>query len=60
MVKNPTADAGDSSSILESGRSPGKGNGKLLQYSCLKIPVDRAACGLQSTGSQKSRAGLSG
>ena len=60
MVKNPSADAGDAGSVLESGRSPGKENGNLLQYSCLKIPVDRGACGLQSTGSQKSRAGLSG
>ena len=30
---------GDSGSILGSGRFPGEGNGKLLQYSCLgRIP----------------------
>ena len=25
------------------GRSPGEGNGKPLQYSCLEIPMDRGA-----------------
>jgi len=30
-------------SIPGSGRSPGEGSGKLLQYSCLENPVDRAA-----------------
>ena len=30
-------------SILESGRSPGAGNGNTLQYSCLKNPMDRGA-----------------
>ena len=33
--------AGDSGSIPGEGRSPGKGNGNLLQYSCLKNPLDR-------------------
>ena len=28
-------------SIRGSGRSPGEGNGNLLQYSCLENPVDR-------------------
>ena len=44
MVKNPPADvgdAGDSGSIPEPGRSPGVGNGNLLQYSCLEDSVDR-------------------
>ena len=27
--------------IPESGRSPGEGNGKALQYSCLENPMDR-------------------
>ena len=43
MVKNLPANAGDSrdtSSIPESGRSPGGGNGDLLQYSCLENPMD--------------------
>ena len=35
MVKNPPANAGDMSLIPGSGRSPGEGNGNLLQYSCL-------------------------
>ena len=43
MVKNPLANAGDASLIPGSGRSPGKGNGNPLQYSCLRIPMDREA-----------------
>ena len=46
MVKNPpanTGDGGDTSSIPESGRSPGEGNGDPLQYSCLENPMDRGA-----------------
>ena len=30
--------------MLKSGRSPGEGNGSLLQYSCLENPMDRGAC----------------
>ena len=40
MVKNMPANAGDSGSIPESGRYPGKENGNPLQYSCLKSSVD--------------------
>ena len=46
MVKNPPANAEDTrdvGSIPGSGRSPGVGNGNLLQYSCLENPMDRAA-----------------
>ena len=46
MVKNLSAnagDAGDSSLIPGLGRSPGGGNGKPLQYSCLENPIDRGA-----------------
>ena len=45
MVKNPSANAGDTGvgSILELKRSPGRGNGNPLQYSCLKNPMDRGA-----------------
>ena len=43
MVKNPPANAGDPTSIPESGRSPGEGNGNPLQYSCLENPMDRGA-----------------
>ena len=46
MVKNLPAsviDVRDVSSIPGSGRSPGVGNGNLLQYSCLKNSMDREA-----------------
>ena len=36
-------DTGDAGSIPGSGRSPGEGNGSLLQYSCLENPMDRGA-----------------
>ena len=35
--------ARDLGSIPGSGRCPGEGNGKLLQYSCLENPMDREA-----------------
>ena len=35
--------AGDLGSIPGSGRSPGEGNGNLLQYSCLENPMDGRA-----------------
>ena len=43
MIKNPPANPGDTGvgSILELKRSPGRGNGNPLQYSCLKNPMDR-------------------
>ena len=41
MVKNPPANAGDMGSIPGLGRSPGKGNGNPLQYSCLENSMDR-------------------
>ena len=43
MIKNLPASAEDVGSIPRSGRSPGKGNGNSLQYSCLGNPIDRAA-----------------
>ena len=48
VVKNPPASAGDardSGSVLRLGRSPGVGNGTLLQYSCLENSMDRGAWG---------------
>ena len=42
-VKNPPANAGDTSSIPGSGRSPGEENGNPFQYSCLRNPMDRGA-----------------
>ena len=44
VVKNPPANAGDARdacSILGLGRSPGVGNGNLLQYSYLENSMDR-------------------
>ena len=46
VVKNLPANAGnagDAGLILGQGRSPGVGNGKLLQYSCLENSMDRGA-----------------
>ena len=46
VVKNLSANAvatTDAGSIPMSGRSPGVGNGNLLQYSCLENSVDRGA-----------------
>ena len=46
VVKNASASAGDIrdlGSIPWSRRSPGEGNGNILQYSCLENPVDRGA-----------------
>ena len=46
MVKKPSAitgDTGDMGSIPGSERSPGVGNGNLLQYSCLENSMDRGA-----------------
>ena len=46
MIKNLPAIAGDvrdTGSIPWSGRSPGRGHGHPLQYSCLENPMDRGA-----------------
>ena len=46
VVKNLPADAGDigdTDSIPGLGRSPGGGNGNILQYSCLENAMDRGA-----------------
>ena len=51
-VKNLPANSKDSSSIPESGRFPGGGNGNLLQYSCLENPIDRGAWGTTVHGLQ--------
>ena len=42
-VNNLPAKAGDLGLIPGSGRSPEKGNGNPLQYSCLRNPTDRGA-----------------
>ena len=46
VVKNPPAnvgDGGDAGSIPGLGRSPGRGNGNPLHYSCLGNPMVREA-----------------
>ena len=59
MMTDPGDDGrgmrGDLDSIPESGRSPRGGHGSPLQYSCLKNPMDRGNCWVQSTGSQRVR-----
>ena len=39
--KESACHAGDPGSIPGSGRSPGEGNGNLVQYACLENPMDR-------------------
>ena len=41
MVKNCACNVGDQGAIPGVGRPPGKGNGYLLQYSCLVNSMDR-------------------
>ena len=41
--KESACNAGDPASIPGLGRSPGKGNGNPLQYSCLKNPMKTGA-----------------
>ena len=43
VVKNPPANAEDMGLVPGLGRSPGEGNGNLLQYSCLENSMDRGA-----------------
>ena len=62
MVKNLPVNAGDvrdGGLIPESGRSPGGGNGNPLQYSRLKISMDRGAWGATVHGVGKNQISLS-
>ena len=62
VVKNLPANAGDArdvSSIPESGRSPGGGNGYPLQYSCLENSMDSGAWQIIVHRAAKSRTWLS-
>ena len=43
VVKTLPANAGDTGLVPGSGRSPGVGNGNLLQYSLLEYAMDRGA-----------------
>ena len=58
-VRNLPANSGDAGSIPGSGRSPGEGNGKLLQYSCLENSMDREAWQATVHGVSKSQTRLS-
>ena len=58
MVKNLPANAGatgDVGLIPGSGRSPGEGNGNLLQNSCLENPMDRGGWRATVYGAAKSQ-----
>ena len=62
MVKNPLATAGDARNVgLIPGirKSPGEGNGNLLQYSCLGNPMDRGAWRATVHGVSKTKTQLS-
>ena len=54
LVKNPPARAGNVGSVPGWGRSPGEGNGNLLQYSYLGNPMDRGAWRATVHGSQRA------
>jgi len=46
VIKNLLDNAGDTGNVFSipgSGRSPGEGNGNLLQHPCLENPMDRGA-----------------
>ena len=51
--------AGDPGLFPGSGRSPGEGNGSLLQYSCLENSMDRGAWRAAVQGVAKSQTQLS-
>ena len=58
MVKNTAVKAGDTRDvglIPELGRSPGEGNGNLLQYSCLENSMHRGAWQATVPGVTKSQ-----
>ena len=62
MVKNPPANAeesGDAGSIPGLGRSPRKGNGNSLQYSCLRNSMDRGTWRATAPSVAKSQTQLS-
>ena len=62
VVKNQPASAGDTrdvGSISGSGRSPGVGNGNLLQCSCLENSMDRGVWQATVQGVARSQTQLS-
>ena len=50
VVKNLHANAGDTGSVPGLRRSPGEGNGTLLQYFCLGNPMERSLAGYSPLG----------
>ena len=54
MIKNLPVNAGDAGLILGSGRFPGGGNGKPLQYSCLENSMAMESGRLQSMGHKRA------
>ena len=61
LVKNPPVNAGNvrnTGLIPGSGRSPGRGNGNPLQYSCLENLMDRGAWWATVHGVTKSQTRL--
>ena len=58
-VKVSACNVGDLGSIPRSGRSPGEGNGKLLQRFCLENSMDGEAWRALVHGVTKSRTRLS-
>ena len=56
--KKSACSAGDMGSVPGLGRSPGKGNGNPLQYSCLEIPWTEKPDRLESMELQRVRHGL--
>ena len=59
VVKNLSANAGDTGSIPGWGSSPGEGHGNLLQCSCLGNAIDRGAWRAAVRGVTESRTRLS-
>ena len=57
--KESAPSTGDLGSIPGLGRSPGKGNGNPLQFSCLENPMDRGAWWATVHGGAKSQTRLS-
>ena len=57
--KESACNAGDLGSVPGSERSPGEGNGYLVQYSCLENSIDRGAWQTTVHGVTKSQVQLS-
>ena len=57
--KESACNEGDPSLIPEWRRSPGEENGNLLQYSCLKSPMDRGSWWVTVHGATKRQTRLS-